>query len=57
MLLLFLFADDIKIFRSIINTNDQDILQLDITTIEKWSYDWILTLLPDKCTHMDIGKK
>ena len=34
----FLFADDIKIFRSIINTNDQDILQQDITTIEKWSH-------------------
>ena len=47
----FLFADDIKIFRSIINTNDQDILQQDITTIEKWSHDWMLTLHPDKCTH------
>ena len=31
----FLFADDIKIFRSIINTNGQDILQQDITTIER----------------------
>ena len=31
---IFLFADDIKIFRPIINTNDQDILQQDITTIE-----------------------
>ena len=40
----FLFADDIKIFRSIKNTNDQDILQQDITTIEKWSHDWMLTL-------------
>ena len=35
---IFLFADDIKIFRSIINTNDQDILQQDITNIE-WSHD------------------
>ena len=32
-----------------INTNDQDIPQQDITTIEKWSQ-------PDKCTHMEIGK-
>ena len=53
----FLFADDIKIFRSIINTNDQDILQQDITTIEQWSHDWMLTLHPEKCTHMEIGKK
>ena len=52
----FLFADDIKIFRPIINTNDQDILQQDITTKEKWSHDWMLTLHPDKCTHMEIGK-
>ena len=51
----FLFADDIKICRSIINTIDQDILQQDITTIE-WSHDWMLTLHPDKCTHMEIGK-
>ena len=55
MLLLFLFGDDIKIFRSIIN-NDQDILQQDITTIEKLSHDWMLTLYPDKCIHMEIGK-
>ena len=48
----FLFADDIKIFRSIINTNDQDILQQDITTIEKWSHDWMLTLHPDKCIQL-----
>ena len=52
----FLFADDIKIFRSIINTNDQDILQQDIATIEKCSHDWMLTLHPDKCTQMEIGK-
>ena len=52
-----IFADDIKIFRSIINMNDQDILQQDITTIEKWNHDWMLTLHPDKCTHMEIGKK
>ena len=52
----FLFADDIKICRPIINTNDQDVLQKDITTIEKWSHDWMLTLHPDKCTHMEIGK-
>ena len=52
----FLFADDIKICRPIINTNDQDVLQKDITTIEKLSHDWMLTLHPDKCTHMEIGK-
>ena len=53
----FLFADDNKIFRPIINTNDQDILQQDIATIEKCSHDWMLTLHPDKCTHMEIEKK
>ena len=49
----FLFADDIIIFTSIINTNDQDKLQQDITTREKLSHDWMLPLAlqPDKCTH------
>ena len=51
----FLFADDIIIFRSIINTNDQDKPQQDITTREKFSqiacshYNTINV-------HMEIGK-
>ena len=33
----FLFADNIKIFRTIIDKKDQDILQHDLNTLEQWS--------------------
>ena len=38
------------------NRDDQNILQQDITIIDKWSENWMLKLHPDKCTHMEIGK-
>ena len=53
----FLFADDIEIFRPIMNRDDQTILQQDITIIEKWSENWMLKLHPDTCKHMEIGEK
>ena len=34
---IFLFADDIKIFRTITDKNDQGILQHDLDTLEQWS--------------------
>ena len=33
------------------NRDDQNILQQDITIIEKLSENWMLKLHPDKCTH------
>ena len=47
----FLFADDINIFRPIINSDDQSILQQDITVTEQWMENWMLKLHPDKCRH------
>ena len=54
----FLFADDIKIFRTtlgITDKNDQGILQHDLNTLEQWSNKWLLELHPNKCKHMTIG--
>ena len=51
------FADDIKTFRLIMNRDDQNIVQQDITVIETLSENWMLKLHPDECTHMDIEKK
>ena len=48
---IFLFADDIKIFRAITDTNDQDILQHDLNILEQWSDKWLLKCHPDKCKH------
>ena len=53
----FLFADDIKIFRAITNKNDQDILQQDLSILEQRNDKWLLKFHPDKCKHMEIGKK
>ena len=51
----FLFADGIKIFRTIIDKNDQGILQHDLNTLEQWSNKWLLKFHPNKCKHMTIG--
>ena len=52
----FLFADDIKIFRTITDKNDQGTLQDDLNTLEQWSNKWLLKLHPSKCKHMTINK-
>ena len=51
----FLFANDIKIFRTITDKNDQGILQDDLNTLEQWSNKWLLKFHPSKCKHMTIG--
>ena len=52
----FLFAYDIKIFRTIIDQNDQGILQHDLNALEQWSNKWLLKFHPSKCKH-DYWKK
>ena len=51
----FLFADDIKIFRTISDKNDQGTLQDDLNTLEQWINKWLLKYHPSKCKHMTIG--
>ena len=52
----FLFADDIKIFRTITDKNYQGILQHDLNILEQWNKKWLLKCYSDKCKHMTIGK-
>ena len=52
----FLFADDINIFGTITDKNDQDILQHHLNILQQWSDKWLLKFHPDKCEHMTIGK-
>ena len=47
-----MYADDTKVFRAISNACDAKQLQSDLTTLEKWSEKWQLTL---KVMH--LGKK
>ena len=49
-----LFADDINIFRHLMNRVDQTILQQDITVIDKWSENWMLKLHPERTGTRDL---
>ena len=54
---LYLFADDTKVFRKIMNAADSVILQSDIDKLMEWSRTWLLKFHPDKCVYMGIGYK
>ena len=53
----YLFADDTKIFKMIKSSDDSTRLQEGLTKLEEWSDTWLLRFHPDKCKHMQIGKK
>ena len=50
-----LFADDTKLFRSILSKEDCDILQKDISKLEEWSRKWQLKFHPNKCKVLRMG--
>ena len=52
----FLFSDGIKIFTTVTNKHDQDILQHDLNILEQWSDKWLLKCHSDKCKPMTVGK-
>jgi hypothetical protein len=45
----YLFADDTKIFRNIIDGEDKEILQDDLENLENGSNTWLLKFHPEKC--------
>ena len=45
----FMFADDTKIFRTISDESDIDIIQKDLDELFNWSKLWLLKFHPDKC--------
>ncbi len=53
---IFLFADDAEIFRVIKHMDDQTLLQGYLASLQDWCSKWLLSLHPDKCKHMTIGK-
>ena len=55
--LVFLFADDTKLFRQIKSSADVLILQSDIERLCEWSNKWLLRFHPDKCVAMHIGNR
>ena len=45
----YLYADDTKMFKKILNMNDALNLQSDINQFQEWSEKWFLKFHPDKC--------
>ena len=52
-----MFADDVKIFRSVRNQTDAVELQRDVDALSKWAADWRLHLNASKCKSFKITLK
>ena len=51
-----LFADDTKLYRTIVDKNDETILQNDIDQIAAWSERWQIPFNVNKCKVLKVGK-
>ena len=54
--ILYLFADDKKLMKTITSLEDSILLQNDINALEKWSKTWLLNFHPNKCHVLTLGK-
>jgi len=50
------FADDTKLLGKVNNTNDRDLLQLDLKRMMDWSNLWQLPFNTSKCSVMHLGR-
>jgi len=50
-----MFADDTKVWRGILVTEDQKSLQDDLNKLMSWSDKWLLKFNPEKCKAIHIG--
>ena len=53
---MFLFADDLKLFKGIFKMEDCHKLQQDLEQVHEWTDKSLLRFHPDKCVKMRIGK-
>ena len=51
-----MFADDTKIFRTLKNKSNCEILQAELDNLSEWSNRQCFTLNTSKCKRMHIGK-
>ena len=54
---IFLFADDIELFRNMCSDSDALLLQRDINKMYSWSTNWLLRFHPDKCYSINTCSK
>ena len=50
-----LFADDCLFYRHVNSQNDSDLLQNDLSALEKWEEEWQMSFHPQKCTVIRIA--
>lgn len=50
------FADDTKIYSTVNNGADQEILQSDLTSLETWSKKWQMEFNTTKCKVLHVGR-
>ncbi len=50
-----MFADDTKVYRHIIDENDQDGIQSNLNALDKWSKTWLLIVQRQYCIMMHMG--
>ena len=55
MSVLYLFADDNKVWKEINNKNDKDSLLGDLDKIYQWSKTSLMNIYPDKSSHIHLG--
>ena len=53
---MYLFADDVAIFRAIFDNNDTDPLQKDLNRMDEWTEESLLKFNYQKCSTMRIGR-
>ena len=50
-----LFADDCRLYRHVTSSQDQALLQEDLSALERWEETWQMKFHPDKCTVIKIS--
>ena len=53
---IYVFVDDAKFFRHILQPQDQDMLQHALNLLHSWSQKWLLNLNINKCQLMSFGR-
>ena len=53
---LFLYADDAKIYKHILNQQDKDIIHNDLIKLKTWADNWLINLNIVKCKTVSYGR-
>jgi len=51
------FADDTKLFRTVVDQNDHVMLQKDLDIVSEWADRWQMKFNVSKCKTMQYGRK